>query len=350
MVAPPGDPGTFYTIPIGDQQELGNPCGGGGMFFPGECFTLNPPADPPDGFSLVVSNDGCHGVPSIFFPSYKLGVNAPAVPGQTYFVKYMFSTPDGGSDSGELQVLVSEKRLAVVISAAPSVTLGNNLTYTITVTNNGPDAATGVTMTDPLPGTVTFVSATPSQGTCKGMSTVSCGLGTLTHGSTATVDIVVTPTQVGPLTNTASVQANESDPNTPNNSDPLTTTVLAPSNAGLGITLTSSPQTVVRNRQLILTATVTNSSASDATTVVVTYTPSIPLAQVAIETIKSSQGACSPPVGSNVTCQLGSLGGGAMATITMTAFPAVPGTFTSTATVTSDEFAPSTAVVTTMVQ
>src|SRR5262249_34086541 len=153
----------------------------------------------------------------------------------------------------------------------------------------------------------------------------------LANGRTAMVDIVVTPAQVGTLTNTASVQANESDPNTADNSDTLTTTVLAASGADLGITLTSSPEPVQIFHALTLTLAVANGGPRDATNVVATYTPSIPLAQVAIEIITPSQGSCSPPLGAPpITCQLGTLDSGAMATITMTAFPDVRGTFTST--------------------
>ena len=54
------------------------------------------------------------------------------------------------------------------------VQVNNNLTYTITVNNNGPQAAAGVQVTDPLPAGVNLVSATPDQGTCSGTSTVTC--------------------------------------------------------------------------------------------------------------------------------------------------------------------------------
>ena len=69
---------------------------------------------------------------------------------------------------------------AITMVASPDpATVGNNLTYAITVANIGPsnDVATGVTVTDTLPGNVTYVSATPSQGTCTGTSTVTCNLG-----------------------------------------------------------------------------------------------------------------------------------------------------------------------------
>jgi len=93
------------------------------------------------------------------------------------------------------------------------------------VTNNGPDPATGVTVTDSLPPEVTFVSTTPSQGACSGSGTISCALGNLPNGTSATVTIVVTPTVEGPLSNTASVRGNEPDSNAGNDSDTDTITV-----------------------------------------------------------------------------------------------------------------------------
>jgi uncharacterized repeat protein (TIGR01451 family) len=107
------------------------------------------------------------------------------------------------------------------------VVVNNNLTYTITATNTGPDVATGVAINDPLPAGVSFVSATPSQGTCSGTSTVNCGLGSLASGASATVQIVVTANTVTTLSNTATVSGIQPDPNGANNSATATTTVLA---------------------------------------------------------------------------------------------------------------------------
>jgi uncharacterized repeat protein (TIGR01451 family) len=88
---------------------------------------------------------------------------------------------------------------------------GHPLTYTITAKNTGGQAATSVTVTDPLPASVVFGSMHPSQGSCKRTvstttnknkgGTVTCSLGTLAGGATATVTIVVTPTIMGTLTN-----------------------------------------------------------------------------------------------------------------------------------------------------
>jgi hypothetical protein len=85
-------------------------------------------------------------------------------------------------------------------------------------------------MADNLPTGVTYVSATPSQGTCIGTSTVTCALGSISSGTDATVTLVVTPTfAVLGLTNTASItSSSSSDPNQANNSATASTTVNNP--------------------------------------------------------------------------------------------------------------------------
>jgi uncharacterized repeat protein (TIGR01451 family) len=117
--------------------------------------------------------------------------------------------------------------LSLTIADSPDpVATGGNLTYTITTRNNGPMAATGVTLTDTLPSGTTFISAT--NGCSASGNTVTCAIGNVASGATATTNIVVNVTATtGPITNTASVTANETDPDTANNSA-TATTALAP--------------------------------------------------------------------------------------------------------------------------
>ena len=123
-------------------------------------------------------------------------------------------------------VSASSADLSVSKTASPNpAQVGVNLTYRIAVTNNGPASATAVTVTDALPSTVTFASASSTQGTCSGTSPVNCNVGTLAVGGSAFVTIVVTPTAQGQVINTANVTATESDFDNSNNSSAITTFV-----------------------------------------------------------------------------------------------------------------------------
>jgi len=150
------------------------------------------------------------------------------------------SRPQGaGCDIGSFEVEVPVPPgadLSITKSAAPSpVVSGNRLTYTLTATNNGPQDATGVTLTDPLPANVHFNSVTSSQGTCSRSSTtnpapkggtVTCKLGDLANGAKASITIVVTATTPGTLGNTANVSGTEPDSDASDNSATATTTVV----------------------------------------------------------------------------------------------------------------------------
>jgi uncharacterized repeat protein (TIGR01451 family) len=107
------------------------------------------------------------------------------------------------------------------------VKVGKPLTYTLTIANIDTTGvtATGVILTDTLPTSVTFVSATTSQGNCSGTSTVICNLGSLANGATATIRLVVTPRQARTISNVVHVTAHDEDFNTTNNTATISTTV-----------------------------------------------------------------------------------------------------------------------------
>jgi uncharacterized repeat protein (TIGR01451 family) len=102
------------------------------------------------------------------------------------------------------------------------------VTYTITVNNLGPDPAIGVTMTDTIPASMTFVSATPTQGTCTGMGPVICSLGNMNSGSSATVTVVARTGAVGASMNSATVSSATPDPNPGNNTASATFVAFIP--------------------------------------------------------------------------------------------------------------------------
>ena len=112
------------------------------------------------------------------------------------------------------------------------VSAGAQLTYTIGVTNNGPDPATGVTLVDTLPDGVAFVSSVPGAPACTEVSgVVTCSLGGLTSGQSTQVTIVV---NIDPglldgvsVTNQTTIAANEPDPDKANNTAAESTVVTA---------------------------------------------------------------------------------------------------------------------------
>ncbi len=112
------------------------------------------------------------------------------------------------------------------IDAPDPVLAGSILTYIATVRNLGPDTANDVVLVDFLPDGVTFISATPSQGSC---TSLTCNLGDMPAGSSAVIEILVRVDQgtSGTFTNTSCVNGSTFDPNPNNNCDPEDTTVPA---------------------------------------------------------------------------------------------------------------------------
>src|SRR5919109_2246996 len=114
----------------------------------------------------------------------------------------------------------NEADLAVTKQATPEpVTVGDELAYTIVVTNNGPAEASQVRLTDTLAPEVSFGSARASTGSCQEAGkAVTIDFGTIAFRSSSTVTVVVAPTSPGTLSNTADAQGAGSDPNPTNDS------------------------------------------------------------------------------------------------------------------------------------
>src|SRR2546425_763316 len=184
------------------------------------------------GFSARAGFSNGTGAPGTFFEISGSAVNGAFL--DTNLTTGLIHRSLGSTQLGRFVLQVRTGRVvqadvSITKTASPDpVSVGSNLTYTITVTNNGPDSATGVMVRDPLPPNATFVSATPSQGSCPGTSIVVCNLGPLANAARATVTMVVRPTSTGTITNTARVTANEVDPNPANNTATQVTTVSGP--------------------------------------------------------------------------------------------------------------------------
>jgi uncharacterized repeat protein (TIGR01451 family) len=222
-----------------------------------------------------------------------------------------------------LDAIVTIPDLSVTQSAPATVTQGQNVVFTITVTNGPVANATNVVLTDNFSGAA-FVSAVPSSGTCTGTGPVTCNLGTVPLNSSRTVTLTLNANTPGPITNNASVTATEPDSNTANNSSVKSVTVT--SSADVTIAKTAGGP-VVAGQAINYTIVVTNNGPSAAANVTVAD-PTPPGL-----TLLSNSGACATPF----PCSIGTIPSGGSPSIfsAYAVSPNATGTVTNTATVSS---------------
>ena len=232
--------------------------------------------------------------------------------------------------------------LAITKTASPSqVNAGDTLTYQISVSNNGSDTATNVVVRDTLPPGVTYLANSDScvQGP---PGTLTCSLGTIAAGGTTsfTVQVRVGSGVTGTITNTASVSADQADPDPSNNQASVPTIVNAL--ADLRLTKQCKPDSpIAAGGTATCTILVDNLGPSAAQNVVVTDTL-LSNGSFTITSVTTTAGSCI--IASNVvTCSLGVVAAGGRATITVTVTSSNQVDVNDTATVTSSTPDPNTA-------
>jgi len=218
--------------------------------------------------------------------------------------------------------------------------IGGNITYTLVVTNltttNAASAtratlASGVKVTNTLPASLAYVSATSSQGSCNfSGGVVTCDLGNIAAKGQATITIVATTTVAGPVVNTATVFGNGQEIK-PADNTAVTTTTVNPS-ADLALLMTNSPDPVTQNSNLTYTLIVTNRGPSPASSV--TLIDTVPSGVLFLFPITSTQGT-NTASGNTVTFTLGTINPGASAIGTVVVRAATTGIVTNRASVSS---------------
>jgi uncharacterized repeat protein (TIGR01451 family) len=245
-----------------------------------------------------------------------------------------------------LDPTVANNAASVTVPVAPSADLAVTIdpssngpyhaaswTYTISVANLGLSDATGVVLSAPLPGDVTFTSATPSQGSAvsreNGVATASLGL--IPAGKSANVKFVVVPTSLAPIDVAASVVGDEYDPSLANNQASLVVST-APSD-DLTVSVVPQSTTVMSGQTWSFTARVQNTGPDPATNVVMT----IPLAAgLVFGSATPSQGTSSTS-GTEVLAHLGVINPGSSASVNVVVTTTAAGTIAQPASVSSAE-------------
>jgi uncharacterized repeat protein (TIGR01451 family) len=201
-------------------------------------------------------------------------------------------------------------------------------------------------VTDTLPSTVTFVSASSSQGTCTNASgTVTCTIGNLANAASSTITInVTTPATSGPITNSATVGGNETDSNTANNTPSASTQVSTTTGGSADLSITKYAFAGFGDRNqfqvgktFYYVLRVTNAGPNTATGVKVT--DHLPAGLTFRWVFATNHGTCSQVAGT-VTCGLGTLKKGSSAWVAIAVTPTAAGSITNTATVSGNQSDP----------
>lgn len=152
-----------------------------------------------------------------------------------------FPRPSGPvCDIGAVEAVVSD--LSILKTAdGNSFIVGDEIAYTLTVTNDGPSLSPAL-VSDTLPAGVTLVSV--SANCAESAGTVTCDLGTLDAGQSQAVEIVVEAVQDGSIVNTATVSGADVDTDPAGNSSSVTVNVLSNNpddNGGCSLGASSTP-------------------------------------------------------------------------------------------------------------
>ena len=141
------------------------------------------------------------------------------------------NSPTGGATLGDISntiVTIFDSEVNLSLSKdvdKPQISIGETITYTISISNIENTTAQDVIITDTLPNGIGLISTSSSQGSCAGATTIVCNLGNLSPNSTASITINAVGNISGSKNNSATVSVNGTDIELLNNTDSAFTLV-----------------------------------------------------------------------------------------------------------------------------
>ncbi len=217
--------------------------------------------------------------------------------------------------------------LGVTATDGPDpLVVGGEITYTFTVTNHGPDPASGVVLNIDLPAGVQLVSASaPGVQFSQVDGNLLCTIGAMANAASVPITVKVTATAEGAQAYSATVTTTATDNNSANNTVDGSTTVQPEPVADLTVNVTDTPDPVDTGKTLTYTYTVANAGPETTSG---TFQATLP-AGVTLLSVVSTSGEVT--VGGNgVTCTFTGLANGSSFTVTVRVEVNTPGTKTAT--------------------
>ena len=267
--------------------------------------------DPSSGWSLIGNELSFSATQLLPGASSSVHVSAPTTAANCGVVPNTAtaSAANDGSDSDDAQTEILCPDVTVTKTAVGgTVSAGDAIAFDITVTNLGPGVAYGVTLTDPLPGGITWTDDSDACSITDGV--LACDFGDLAVDGSATVRISGTSSNAvcGVVSNTATVAAdNEAAADTGNNADSDSVTVNCPD---IKVTKTADNSPISAGDTASFTITVTNLGPGTATGV--TLSDDLP----AGITWSENSAACSI-AGGILSCDFGSVAAGTSRAVTV---------------------------------
>lgn len=289
-------------------------------------------------------NPACTAFANVTVPASQTGVNFTGLTNGSTYNFVVVATNSAGNSTPSLPsntikpVAPNITDIALSMASPSSVNAGSFVTFTMTISNNGPGNAANVMLADTLP--APLVSFSTTQGACSAIGTsFSCTLGGMLAGTSATVKVTVAA-GTSAITNSATATLQDpvvTETTTANNTASSTTNINSSTNqvsADIQVTGSSNNGGPAVGQNVLFTWQIKNNTGN-VTAPNVSFETTLPTSfNLVAGSLNTSTGGCTVN-GQSLSCTTASLPGGQTMIVTYSITPTQAGSFTTTGTDTS---------------